>query len=167
MDNLKKYVKGKLRKSTPEEHDFYIGLMSENLHNKEPKVGIFWYNPDRNELFGVVKLTLDSPEVSTCSRGLTCKILHKQVWQKELRRLKYKEKQENTFPYIGRYEDKPRGRVFYKDGVFQITVGSWINDHENYRAIELIEKEFDITNEDTEIVEDSHWDVGCGWDRVC
>ena len=64
------------------------------------------------------------------------------------------------------YENKPRGRVFYKDNKFVITVGSWINKDENYKVIDLVEKEFDLTNEDTEIVEDSHWDIGSGWENL-
>lgn len=141
MKNLKDII----RQSTVDEHNDFINIMSEGLHNKDPKVGIFWYNPQKNELFGVVNLSLGD---------------------EEYRRLKYKEKQENTFPYIGAYENKPRGRVFYKDNKFLITVGSWINENENYKIIDLVEKEFDLTNEDTEIVEDSHWDIGSGWENL-
>ena len=155
-----------IRHSTSDEHNDFIEIMSEGLHNKDPKVGIFWYNPQRNELFGVVALSLDDPNVTNCPNGKTCKILHKKKWQQEYRILKYKEKQENTFPYIGAYENKPRGRVFYKDNKFLITVGSWINENDNYKAIDLVEKEFDLTNEDTEIVEDSHWDIGSGWENL-
>lgn len=129
-----------IRHSTPNEHNDFIEIMSEGLHNKDPKVGIFWYNPQRNELFGVVALSLNDQNVTSCPNG--------------------------NFPYIGAYENKPRGRVFYKDNKFLITVGSWINENENYKAIDLVEKEFDLTNEDTEIVEDSHWDIGSGWENL-
>lgn len=151
-----KGLKDIIRKSTSAEHNEFINIMSEGLHNDDPKVGIFWYNPTTNELFGVVSLSLDDPDVTSCSDGKTCKILHKKKWQQEYRKLKY----------IGAYENKPRGRIFYKDNKFLITVGSWINDAENYKAIELIEKTFDLTNEDTEIVEDSHWDIGSGWENL-
>lgn len=157
MKKIKDYI---IRKSTKEEHNTFIDIMKEGLHNKDPKVGIFWYNPSRNELFGVVALSLDDPNTTNCPNGKTCKILHKHKWQEEYRKLKYKEKKDNTFPYIGAYENKPRGRVFYKDNKFYITVGSWINIEDNWRAIELIEKEFDIDKENTEIVEDYHWDIG-------
>lgn len=163
---MKKFKDIIIRKSTTDEHNEFINIMSEGLHNDDPKVGIFWYNPIQNKLFGVVALSLNDPGVTSCPNGKTCKILHKKKWQQEYRRLKYKEKQDNTYPYIGVYEDKPRGRIFYKDNKFLITVGSWINDAENYKVIELIEEEFDLTNEDTEIREDSHWDIGSGWENL-
>ena len=167
MKAIKDKILENVKKSSVEDHGFYMELMEQNLHNDEPKVGIFWYNPKRNELFGVIALPLDAEGVSSCSRGKTCSMLHKKKWAIEYRNIKYKEKKDNTFPYIGQYEDKPRGRVFFKDGKFDIVVGSWINDEENYRVIDLVEKEFDLTNEDTNVVEDSHWDIGCGWDRLC
>ena len=141
MKTLKDII---IRHSTPNEHNDFMKIMSEGLHNEDPKVGIFWYNPQRNELFGVVALSLDDQNVSDCHNGKTCKILHKKKWQ----------------------QDNPRGRVFYKDNKFLITVGSWINENENYKVIDLVEKEFNLTNEDTEIVEDSHWDIGSGWENL-
>ena len=161
-----KSILNKIRKSSNIEHNDFIDIMKEGLHNDDPKVGIFWYNPIKNELFGVVALSLNDEGITNCPKGKTCKILHKKKWQNEYRRLKYQEHKDNTFPYIGAYEDKPRGRIFYKDNKFFITVGSWINENDNYKAIDLIENEFDITNEDTEIIEDSHWDIGSGWENL-
>jgi len=163
MKNINKYI---IEKSTKQEHDEFINIMKEGLHNEDPKVGIFWYNPSKNELFGIEKYSLDDPNVTSCPNGKTCKILHKKKWEKEYRRLKYKEKLDNTFPYIGAYENKPRGRIFYNNGIFNITVGSWINDNENWKAIDLIEEEFDLTNEETRIIEDNHWDIGSGWENL-
>lgn len=128
-------IKDKIRQSTSSEHDELIGIMKEGLHNEDPKVGIFWYNPQRNELFGVVALSLDDPGVTNLGN-------------------------------IEAYEDKPRGRVFFKDDKFIITVGSWINENDNYRVINLIEETFDLTNEDTEIVIDPHWEIGSGWENL-
>ena len=136
MKQIKDYI---IYKSTPDEHNDFIEIMKEGLHNKDPKVGIFWYNPSRNELFGVEKISINDPNISSCPKGKTCSILHKKKWQLEYRR------------------NKPRGRIFYKDGIYNITVGSWINEDENYRAIDLIEEEFDLTNEETRIIENSHW----------
>lgn len=127
MKQIKDYI---IYKSTPDEHNDFIEIMREGLHNKDPKVGIFWYNPSRNELFGVEKISINDLN---------------------------EEKLDNTFPFIGAYENKPRGRIFYKDGIYNITVGSWINEDENYRAIDLVEEEFDLTNEETRIIEDSQY----------
>jgi hypothetical protein len=80
-------------------------------------------------------------------------------------RLKFKEKLTNTYPYNGDYKNKPRGRIFYKNNTFYVMVGSWIYDDENYRAIDLIEETFDLTNENVEILDDFHWDIGSGWEN--
>ena len=163
MKSLNNYI---IRKSSEDEHDEMILQMSENLHNENPKVGIFWYNAQRNELFGVVKYDpLDKEKCSRSNRGYTCKILHKQYWAKEFRRLKFKEKKTNTFPYIGAYENKPRGRVFWdnENNIYKIVVGNWINKDENYRAIDIVAKEFDFDKEDFEVIIDDHWDIGSDW----
>jgi hypothetical protein len=157
-------TKHNIRQTTPEEHVSLIEIMTKGLGNEDPKVGIFWYNPSRNELFGVVALSLDDPGVSKCPYGKTSIMLHRTYWQKEYRRLKYKEHQDNTFPYIGSYMNKPRGRVFFRDGKFQIAVGDWIHEGENYKAIDLVIERFDLTQEDVEILEDHHWNIGEGWD---
>lgn len=127
-----------IRKSTFKEHNEFIDIMQEGLHNDDPKVGTFFYNPDKNELFNVIALSLNDKKV-----------------------INYQ-----NISYITTYENKPRGRVFFKDNKFYITVGSWINEDENYKAIDLIEKEFDITNEDTKIIEDYHCDIGSGWENL-
>jgi hypothetical protein len=154
-----------IKKSNIKIHEDFINIMKENLHNEDPKVGIFWYNPYKNELFGVVALSLDDPNNSKTPNGITCKILHKKKWQIEYNRLKFKEKLTNTYPYNGDYKDKPRGRIFYKDNIFYVMVGSWIYDDENYKAIDLIEETFDLTNENVEILDDFHWDIGSGWEN--
>lgn len=165
MKTLKEQILESIHYSTDTEHDQYIEIMSEGLDPNEPMVGTFWYNPSRNELFGVYKKPLDDKGVRGCSYGMTTRRLHKDIWKTEYHKLKSKNP-ENTFPYIGKYEDKPRGRVFLKDGVFDITVGSWIKSGDNYNAIELIKKEFHLEDETTRVVIDSHWDIGCGWDRM-
>lgn len=42
MKTLKDII---IRHSTPNEHNDFMKIMSEGLHNEDPKVGIFWYNP--------------------------------------------------------------------------------------------------------------------------
>lgn len=136
MKSLNDYI---IRKSTEDEHNEMISQMAENLHNENPKVGIFWYNPSGNELFGVVKYDpLD------------------------------KEKKPNTFPYIGAYENKPRGRVFWDDenNIYKIVVGNWINEAENYKAIDIVAEEYDFDKEDFEVIIDEHWDIGNGWENL-
>ena len=65
MKQIKDYI---IYKSTPDEHNDFIEIMKEGLHNKDPKVGIFWYNPSRNELFGVEKISINDPNISSCPK---------------------------------------------------------------------------------------------------
>ena len=55
----------------------------------EPKVGIFWYNATRKELFGVVTHKRTDYLKPNAGGGLiTCSEMHEDVWKKELRRQK-------------------------------------------------------------------------------
>lgn len=131
------------RRLSDKEHIECLNAMRVNLHNEDPKVGIFWYSSIRKELFGVHKVSLKSSEVQKTSYGVTSKMLHEQNWQ--------------SFPFSGSYQDKPRGRVFYRNNQFLIHVGNWID--ECFEAIDLVAKEFDIDKEDYDIVKDDSFDV--------
>ena len=82
--------------------------------------------------------------------------------------MKFKEKKTNTFPYIGAYENKPRGRVFWDDAndIYKIVVGKWINEDENYKAIDLVAEEYDFDKENFEVIIDNHWDIGSDWENL-
>ena len=139
----------------------------------EPKVGIFWYNATRKELFGVVthKRTdylkprsahRDALLAKNAGGGLiTCSEMHEDVWKKELRRQKYHG--DGTGPFKGEYQMKPRGRVFFSpaDDQYIIAVGTWI-DH-SPEAIDQIIVEFDLPREKTIVKKASHWDIGQTW----
>ncbi len=131
-----------IRRLSDEEHEEILNAMRINLHNEDPKVGIFWYNPIRKELFGVYKVSLKSSEVQKTPYGVTSKMLHEQYWQ--------------SLPFIGSYQDKPQGRVYYRNNQFLICVGDWISDC--FEAIDMVAKEFDFDKEDYDIVKDSSFD---------
>ena len=82
--------------------------------------------------------------------------------------MKFKEKKTNTFPYIGAYENKPRGRVFWDDvnDIYKIVVGKWINEGENYKAIDLVAEEYDFDKENFEVIIDNHCDIGSDWENL-
>lgn len=82
--------------------------------------------------------------------------------------MKFKEKKTNTFPYIGAYENKPCGRVFWDDvnDIYKIVVDKWINEAENYKAIDLVAEEYDFDKENFEVIIDNHWDIGSGWENL-
>ena len=135
-------------------------LMLENeKYDGEPSVGIFWYDVNKNELFGVYKtLALDTQfNYSTYfNKNIrTCRKLHYQIWKKEQQR-----KKDSRF--LGDYTIIPRGRIFeIENEGFIVCVGDWITKHPE--AKQEIIYEFDLPEDKTEFLVDSHWDIGHGW----
>lgn len=135
-------------------------LMAENIkYQDDGEVGIFWYDPETDELFGVK--SADVNDVPYYKSNLfngkevkTCRPLHYKVWEKEYYRGKDKR-------FRGDYTLVPRGRVFFvKDEGFIVVVGEWIN---NYPAAKtLIIDEFNLPN-DAEFRIDEHWNISHGW----
>jgi len=128
----------------------------------EPKVGIFWYNVARNELFGVVSHKRSDYLRPNAGGGLiTCSEMHEDVWKKEFHKQKYHGG--NVGPFKGAYQDKPRGRVFYSpaEDLYIIAAGSWINKYPD--AIRLITEEYDLPEEHTVVRQAEHWDIGQTW----
>ena len=141
-----------------QERKIVMKTMSDNIANQdEPKVGIFWYNEDTDELFGINKI--EASDLQFNYNGLkTIKTLHKSLWQKEKNKAVSKGKDPGIF--IKDYTQVPRGRIFQrKDGIFQLMCGSWINEH----IIDLVKEEFDLNTVKIEIKIDEHWEIGHGW----
>lgn len=134
-------------------------LMSDNVSRQDDsEVGIFWYDIDDQELFGIRSADVnDVPYFLSSLFGCevkTCRPLHHKVWQKE----HFRGKDER---FNGDYTRVPRGRVFYvKDKGFIVVVGSWIDDYPE--AKQEIITEFNLP-QDTIFQKDSHWDLGHGW----
>lgn len=125
----------------------------------DPYVGIFWYDPEEDDLFGVYSSLAEDMKFyeSTMFGGMarTCRPLHYSIWQKECNR--GRDKRFQTMDYT-KY---PRGRVFEVQGQgFVVCVGSWINDYPSVK--ELVLEEFQLPD-DTEFLIDSHWELGHGW----
>lgn len=137
-----------------------IAAMAESMEIQgTPMVGSFWYDIDDKELFGVSselaegRKFYDSSDMG--SRVRTGSKLHKSVWQKEHHRGKDPR-------FFGDYTQVPRGRVFEFEGQgFKVYTGSWISDHPE--AKQQIIDEFELPEDRTEFVQDSHWDIGHGW----
>lgn len=135
-------------------------LMAENIqHQDDSEVGIFWYDPENDELFGVKSADVnDVPfyksNLFNSKEVKTCRPLHYKVWEKEYYRGKDKR-------FRGDYTLVPRGRVFFiKDEGFVVVVGDWINEYP--QAKPLILEEFNLP-ENTEFMVDIHWSLGHGW----
>lgn len=153
----------KLEGFTEDEYSSVMKLMSSNRgKDSEPKVGIFWYNRANKTLFGVVSHRLSDYTKANASDGrITCSEMHEDVWKKAY----YKQRFENNGvgPFIGAYQDKPRGRIFYniENDVFEVAVGKWLEEFPE--AYDLILKEFDLPPEKTQPKYAVHWDIGMSW----
>lgn len=145
-----------------DEEKAVMDLMSANRgRDSEPKVGIFWYNRANNSLFGVVSHRLSDYTKANASGGrITCSEMHEDVWKKEFHKQKYQNG--GIGPFIGAYENKPRGRVFYNtDGTFEVAVGKWIEEYPD--AYALILAEFNLPADRTHVKYAIHWDIGQTW----
>ncbi len=148
-----------------EELNDAMNLMSSNRGKAdEPMVGIFWYSPQRNELFGIRSHRVsDYTKANPCSEygSVSCSEMHEDVWKKEYHRQKYK--RGGVGPYNGAYEMTPRGRIFYNPDteVFTIAVGSWIKDYPS--AVPLVVEEFNLEGAVYEVKTAHHWDIGQKW----
>lgn len=163
---MKRYI----RKDIPNSNDWNTdtdnpminGFREVMAHNNQfvddPYVGIFWYSPEDDELFGVYSVLADDVNYyysdTFQANAKTCRPLHYALWQKGANKGKDTRYQQD-------YNAVPRGRVFYVENKgFVVCVGHWFNQHPNVR--DLIIEEFQLP-EDTEFVIDSHWDLGHGW----
>lgn len=148
--------------SEQEEHSVMSQMEANRGKDGEPKVGIFWYNRATNQLFGVVSHRVSDYTKANASDGrITCSEMHEDVWKKEFRIQRYQHGGQG--PFIGAYQDKPRGRVFYhiEDGTYEVAVGKWIEEFP--QAYDLILEEFNLPPEKTKAMYAFHWDIGQSW----
>lgn len=134
-------------------------VMAANMdHQDDGEVGIFWYDPEEDDVFGVKSASVDdvpyyNSDIFRGCRVKTCRPLHYKVWDRERHRGKDPR-------FSGNYTKVPRGRVFYVEGRgFVVVVGSWINEFPE--AKEAIKSEFNLPN-DVDFEINSHWDIGHG-----
>lgn len=158
-EELSSYVK----KYSEQDYTAIIKQMEANRgHGEDPKVGIFWYNPAWKELFGVVSHPVRDYSRANASDGrITCSEMHEDVWKKECNRQKHHG--DGSGPFIGPYEQKPRGRIFYlpDEDKYEIASGHWIDEYPE--AKQLIIEEFNLPEEKTFVRYAIHWDIGHSW----
>ncbi len=152
-------------KMSDKELDEAMRLMQSNRgKGNEPMVGIFWYSPQREELFGVRSHRISDYTKANARTEfglISCSEMLEDVWKKEFHRQKYKN--DGIGPYVGAYEMTPRGRIFYNPDteVFTIAVGSWIEQYP--QAVPLIVEEFNLAGTTYEVKTAQHWDIGQKW----
>lgn len=153
-------------RQTSYSEDEYRSVLAQMAANRgkgdTPKVGIFWYSIGRDELFGVVSHPVDDYSKANASDGrITCSELHEDVWKKEYYKQRFKG--DGTGLFIGPYQDKPRGRVFYHidDDTYEVAAGKWLEQYPH--VYDMILKEFNLPPERTTAKYAIHWDIGQSW----
>jgi hypothetical protein len=109
---------------------------------EKPMVGIFWYNPNENELFGVAAV---DPDILKDTPLKTTSRRHDQVWEKEHFRAVARHKIDSPFYSESNGYNFPQGRVFKNESVFYVMVGKWIDEYP--QAKELIIEEFNLPSD--------------------
>ena len=146
-----------------DEYRSVLAQMAANRgHGDAPKVGIFWYSIGRDELFGIVSHPVADYSKANASDGrITCSELHEDVWKKEYYKQKFKG--DGIGLFIGPYQDKPRGRIFYRidDDTFEVAAGKWLEEYPH--VYDMILREFNLPPEKTKAKYAIHWDIGQSW----
>ena len=103
-----------------------------------PAVGIFWYDPEEHDFFGVYKKEL-TPKMVEDAKASGIKVIN------------YEEPD---------HRQNTRGRVSWAVDHFVVFVGQWAKDIEE-ELTALLEKYFALPY--FEFKYDEHWDLGHGW----
>ena len=111
-----------------------------------PAVGIFWYDPEEHDFFGVYK------------KELTPKMIEEAA-DKGLPYINYQRLHQPP-KFSGDYTKVPRGRVAWNIDHFIVFVGNWADGKED-ELTALLDKYFALPY--FEFRYDEHWDLGHGW----
>lgn len=132
-----------------------------SLDEDMPSVGIFWYDTEEHDFFGVYKRELTPKMIEDAAdKGLpfiNYPKLHRQVWKEQYFRAL---SQHKPTRFTGDYTMIPRGRVAWSIDKFVVFVGKWAEGKEE-ELTKLIEKYFALPF--FEFIYDEHWDLGHGW----
>lgn len=132
-----------------------------SLDEDMPSVGIFWYDTEEQDFFGVYKRELTPKMIEDAAdKGLpfiNYPKLHRQVWKEQYFRAL---SQHKPTRFTGDYTMIPRGRVAWSIDKFVVFVGKWAEGKEE-ELTTLIEKYFALPF--FEFIYDEHWDLGHGW----
>ena len=110
-----------------------------------PCVGIFWYDPQDNTLFGVRKKEL-TPQMVEESRAKGVDVIDYPI--------------SSLLHQPSDIKQRECGRVAWNVNKFIVLVGKWAEPIQE-ELTELLEQEFSLPY--FEFVYDHHWDLGHGW----
>ena len=125
--------------------------------DEKAEVGLFWYHPIEEVLFEVYSM----PATLLKQGQVTYPKLHKTIWQELRYRTLNKKKRGLPYDsiYLSDYTEVPRGRIFFKEGIFLVVTGNWITD----KIKKMIIKRFNLQKCKVSFKTDTHWDIGHGW----
>ncbi|MCL1832064.1 MAG: hypothetical protein FWG45_04025 [Oscillospiraceae bacterium] len=153
------------RKSTREESELLFDTMRANVGaHTRPKVGMFWYNPERGRLVGVRSVAAQDLQFNEKGRK-TVSDLHHTSWD-DIREDAIGSGSTDKIWSETDYTQIPRGCVFQiqvpdSDAeYYEVLVGKWI--HEYPDAVELIVKAFNLADVEKSFIYSHHWDIGHG-----
>lgn len=137
-----------MKKISQQDYAQMIRQMEANRgHADDPKVGIFWYDSARKQLFGTVSRIILEYIRANATGWVSCSETHEAVLQEFLERQARHGDIEGPLYFFN--EDYPKGRVFYQmdEDHFVVAVGKWIEDYPE--AKDLILEEFDLPADKT------------------
>ena len=127
-----------------------------------PCVGIFWYDPEAHNFFGVHKKELTPREIEEArAKGIDVINYPLSTFNSQLSTFKshcnatLSKRELST-----KSEQVPRGRVAWNVNKFIVLVGKWAEPIQDELSA-LLEQEFSLPY--FEFVYDHHWDLGHGW----
>jgi hypothetical protein len=146
-----------------EDRELMMKAMSDNFDcQDEPRVGIFWYSVRDDALIEVVYSLVSECPIDA-NGYKTIRMLHQSHWKK--RQMRCRAKGTGADYLKSDWISVPRGRVFQlKDGTFRVMTGSWIASYPQVKDEILFE--FNLPPARTKFQQDSHWDIGKGWDKA-
>jgi len=126
-----------------------------------PAVGIFWYDMEEHDFFGVYKKELTPKMIEEAAeKGIpyvNYQRLHRQIWKEHYFRALASHE---PTKFKGDYTMIPRGRVAWAVDKFVVFVGKWAEGHEE-ELTNLLHRYFALPF--FEFLYDEHWDLGHGW----
>ena len=126
------------------EHNVQMEDMA-SFDEQMPCVGIFWYDPEDNTLFGVRKKEL-TPQMVEESRAKGVDVIDYPI--------------SSLLHQPSDIKQRECGRVAWNVNKFIVLVGKWAEPIQE-ELTELLEQEFSLPY--FEFVYDHHWDLGHGW----
>ena len=132
----------------------------------DPKVGMFWFNAQRDILVGVHSVYASELPFNDKGRK-TVQVLHHTAWP-GVRKAAIAIGSPDGIWNEEDYTQVPRGRVFEIEvpngRQFDILVGSWLEEHP--RTAELIVEEFNLRGVPFQFIYSEHWDIGRGTSEI-